>query len=305
MKKIALFAVFLLFGCSPQPTSLQIDAKAGASPTSICLPGGDCIPTQNVDPGWDAPPHVTVLSPHDTFEDSPPLISPDHDAVVNANLDIRRPDSTIWASGSVLIDGAKIEITGPVTAGSSISVGGSSLKLTGPVEYTIDANISGAGNLIPVPIKATRPIPGAFWKVEQWRPGTPDAVRLGAIYHNNSASCSGSGANRAWTVSTSLPSGIYYADCRIVISGAARRIDSSFVSEGSVSVSGAQLDMECPTNDYFLLLGQTIQIAGAGLELRCGLYASGAISITGAGSTIRSQIAGGSVNVKGAGSVIG
>jgi hypothetical protein len=222
---------------------------------------------------------------------------------VNASLDTP-PDSTIWALGAVSINGAKIEITGPVTAGSSISLSGSSLKLTGPVEYLTSTNISGAGNLIPTPTKATRLIPGAFWKVEQWRPGSADAVRLGAKYHNSSSSCSGSGASRSWVVTTTPPSGIYYADCRIVISGAARRIDSSFVSESSVTVAGAQLDMECPTNDYFLVLGQTIQIAGAGLKLRCGLFASGAIFITGAGSTIRSQIAGGSVTVTGAGTII-
>lgn len=191
---------------------------------------------------------------------------------------------------------------GRLVAGGAVRVSGAGHQLTGGVTYGTQFSNSGAGNTInPPPIKGN-PISAAPVDFAAWLPDGPIAKANGAAaYTNVSTNCVGSGAARVWAPSATLPPGVYYADCRINITGVNRVYNATFVSTIDIVVSGSGLNITGYTANVSLFGKTGITISGAAISTSGQIQSLGPVLISGAGGVHRSGVLATTLTLAGAG----
>jgi hypothetical protein len=191
-------------------------------------------------------------------------------------------------------------VTGKVVGGGAVKVSGAGHQLTGGVMYGTTFTVTRAGNVInPVGQKGSTNL-GSIVDLVSWRPGGVNAISRGAAYFNVSQNCVGVGDARSWIPPLVLAPGTYYADCRIVVSGANRTFNATFVSEKDIQLTGAG-NKVLPGSGPALISGGNVQLSGAGVVVNGQIQAIGSVAIQGANTQSAGGIVASSVTINGAG----
>ena len=205
-----------------------------------------------------------------------------------------------YVTGDVTVGGSGGKVTGKVVGGGAVKVSGAGHQLTGGVVYGTTLTVTGAGNLInPVGQKGSTNLESIVDLVS-WRPGGGNAIARGSDYFNVSQNCVGTGDARSWTPPIVLVTGTYYADCRIVVSGANRTFNATFVSEKDIQLTGAANKVLAGSGPA-LVSGGNVQLSGANVVVNGQIQAVGSVAIQGANTQSTGGLVASSVTINGAG----
>ena len=167
-------------------------------------------------------------------------------------------------TGDVTVGGSGSKVTGKVVGGGAVKVSGAGHQLTGGRARTT-STVTGAGNVInPVGQKGSTNL-GSIVDLVSWRPGGLNAIARGSAYFNVSQNCVRTGDTRSWTPPLVLAAGTYYADCRIVVSGANQTFNATFVSEIDIQLTGAGNKVLTGSGPS-LISGGNVQLSGRALS---------------------------------------
>ena len=90
----------------------------------------------------------------------------------------------------------------------------------------------GKGNVVN-PKAVKKPPSGGDWVgIADYRPGATTAKTLGSAYTDVSSRC----RYGVWRPTTPLPSGLYYANCRVELTGSVLRAPVTVAAEGTIDV---------------------------------------------------------------------
>jgi hypothetical protein len=206
-----------------------------------------------------------------------------------------------YVTGDIIVSGAGNRATGKLIAGGAVRVSGAGHQLTGGVTYGTQFSNIGAGNTInPTPIKAGS-VSAVPFDFAAWLPSGPIAKTVGASYTNASTNCVGTGATRTWTPPATLTPGVYYADCRINITGAGRTYNATFVSTQDVIITGAGIKVTTFVANASVIGKTGVTINGANVATIGQIQSVGPVLLSGATGVHRGGVLANTLTLSGAG----
>ena len=148
----------------------------------------------------------------------------------------RLPSTSLWADGTGdgLLDvrGFDITVNGLAHSNGATFVVGNGLRLLGGTEYATKFGVFGKGNVVsPKAVKKT-PSSGNWVGIADYRPGGATAKTSGSRYTDVSSRC----RYGVWRPTTPLPAGLYYANCRVELTGSVLRAPVTVAAEGTIDV---------------------------------------------------------------------
>lgn len=213
----------------------------------------------------------------------------------------------VWANStsstsSLDWSGGSGHITGRVHTNGELRFVGAAKSVQGPTTYAgpLSADTS-KNSFVPLPEKSGVQDFPFHPDIAAFRPGGPIAEEIGTQYHDMSSAC----ASGSWhEVEQTLTSGVYYADCDIMLNGSDIGGRVTLVTERRVKISGSKPAFE-PFYDGLLLVAgavgdQAIEISTSKSKFLGVLFAgSGQIRIPGASNRFFCGILGDQVDISG------
>jgi hypothetical protein len=186
----------------------------------------------------------------------------------------------LWATDTITVAGAGAKITALVETPGTVTISGGNQQLLGGVRYgTSYTRNGGGGSTNPPPIQTANIGTPFIPKVSDYAPTGVEATRAGSTY--SSIVCTGT----QWTPdNTALISGkTYYVPCDVQISGSNVVGKTTIVATGSITISGARVNLSpASLGQPVLLAGQSISVSGAGSTIAGNVIATTALNINGA-----------------------
>ncbi len=228
------------------------------------------------------------------------------------------PLPALWANNQSVTNGAtfsgsSLVVKGRTHSNRDLKVSGSSHTFTGGTEYVNNLNVSGSANTFTP--GATRVAVSGFpvtYSLTNYRPAGSAAVAAGPSFHDMTASCTGSGANRKWSPSGQLAAGLYYANCGVQISGSSFSANKvTIAAEGPIKVSGSSNAFVAPFVPEGLLFitgdgsANAIDLSGSSQTYGGALFAgSGGISVSGSSNKFVCGLQADTIGISGSSSTI-
>jgi uncharacterized repeat protein (TIGR01451 family) len=200
----------------------------------------------------------------------------------------------LWANatddpGAIHLRGAtKDTIDGLVHSNGGIDIAGAEKRLTGGTEHVDGVLLAGGPHVVDP--AATQVAPADYpvdFHIDDYSPGGRAAAEAGALFRDQSPSCS----SGTWRPKGVLTTGLYWAPCAVAITGGVTADGPvTVVATGTVSVSGNAHSFE-PLSDGIVFLSgsvssQAIDLAGAHSSFAGFVHApDGGVEVTGSGHT--------------------
>jgi len=224
--------------------------------------------------------------------------------------------AALWATSSTANDTIKVtgsnnQFTGQVHSNREIRVSGSQHRFTGGTKYVTALNVTGSNTTFtPAAVQGLAGPAPIVYPIADWRPGGTAALAAGAAYRNMSSSCSGNGNNRKWQPGNVLAAGVYYVNCNIAVSGSNVGGNVTFVTDGTIKVSGSGSSWTPYAGGLLFLAGSTdsraVDLSGSGHVFHGSMFAgAGGIELTGSGNVLDCGIVATTARVSGSNNQIG
>ncbi|MFV9504653.1 MAG: hypothetical protein AB4911_08810 [Oscillochloridaceae bacterium umkhey_bin13] len=200
----------------------------------------------------------------------------------------------LWANGTgrdetMMISGSDNEIEGLVRSNADLRLSGSNNRITGIAEYVTRFEDGGDNNRYDGPTRVSVSLPPVSYQIADYRPGGIIATAAQAIGRYRTIT-----GDFEVSEPTTL-SGLYYVTGDVKLSASNIRGEFTIVAEGTIDVSGSDLEAR-PFADGLLLLSNkqgsgepVIKLAGSDLELRG--------SVSGLGGMV--ELSGSDIEIKG------
>ena len=276
----------------------------------------DRVPVSTQGPGWGTFLGSHVYSSAGSYQVKVTLRDDDGGEVAQVvdQLRVEKPVA-VWANSTSLTDslswsGSEGSIEGRVHTNGQLRFIGATKTVTGATTYagTISADTT-KNSFDPAPVTAPVQDFPVIYEIADYRPDGPVAREIGASYRDMTSACS----SGSWhEVAAPLPSGVYYADCPIMLNGSDIGGYVTLVSESTIKIAGSRPAFEPYLDGLLALSGasgaKAIEIATSTSKFLGVLFAgSGEISISGSKNRFfcgvlgdRVEITGGDTRIRGA-----